>query len=79
MKERKPMFDRIKEVLLEYVDVPEDSITLDTRFLADLNMNSMDIMAMVGQIEDELDVTIETEDLSDIFTVGELIKYLEEL
>jgi len=73
------MFDKIRSVLLEYVDVPEDSITPETQFLADLAMNSMDIMAMIGQLEDEFDVTIETEDLSEIYSVSDLVGYLENL
>ncbi|MBQ1553472.1 MAG: acyl carrier protein [Clostridia bacterium] len=70
------MFEKIRGIMLDYVDVDPESITLETRFLADLNMNSLDIMDMVGRMEDEFDVTIETEDLNTIFTVGELIDYL---
>ena len=73
------MFEKIRSIMLEYVDVPEESITAETQFLADLAMNSMDIMAMIGQFEDEFDVTIETEDLNDIITVGDLVEYLEKI
>lgn len=72
------MFEQVKDILLEYVDVPAETITPDTRFLADLHMNSMDIMAMVGQMEDEFDTEIDTEDLMEIFTVADLVNYLEE-
>lgn len=73
------MFEKIVDIMLEYNDVPRESITPDTRFLADLAMNSLDIMDMVGAMEDEFDVTIETEDLNKIFTVQDLIDYLENL
>ena len=72
------MLEKIREIMLEYVDVPAEDITPDTKFLADLKMNSLDIMTMVGQMEEEFDLTIETEDLNDIFTVQNLIDYLEE-
>ena len=72
------MFEKLKEIMLEYVDVPEESITPETRFLADLAMNSLDIMTMVGELEDEFDVEIPTEDLNDIFTVQDLMDYLTE-
>ena len=65
--------------MLEYVDVPESSITLDTQFLADLAMNSMDIIALIGQLEDEFDVTIDSDDLNDISTVRDLVEYLESI
>lgn len=73
------MFEKIVDIMLDYNDVPRTSITPDTRFLADLHMNSLDIMDMVGQMEDEFNVVIATEDLNDIFTVQDLVEYLENL
>ncbi len=70
------MFDKVRDIILEYVDMPKDDIKPETKFLADMAMNSLDIMTMVGQMEDEFDVTIETEDLNDIFTVQDLVDYL---
>ena len=72
------MFDKVRDIILEYVDIPREDIKPETKFLADMAMNSLDIMTMVGQMEDEFDVTIETEDLNDIFTVQDLVDYLNE-
>lgn len=72
------MFEQIREVILEYVDVPKDSITPNTKFMADIHMNSLDIMTMVGELEDAYDITIETEDLNTIFTIQDLIDYINE-
>lgn len=72
------MFDKIRDVILEYVDMPRESITPETTFLADMHMNSLDIMTMIGQLEDEYDITIETEDLNDIYTMQQLVDYVEE-
>ena len=72
------MFDKIRDVILEYVELPKESITPDTRFLADMHMNSLDIMTMIGQLDDEYDITIETEDLNDIYTMQQLVDYIEE-
>jgi acyl carrier protein len=73
------MFEKIVDIMLDYNDVPRDSITPDTRFLADLHMNSLDIMDMVGQMEEEFGVVIATEDLNSIFTVQDLADYLNDL
>ncbi|MBR5428653.1 MAG: acyl carrier protein [Clostridia bacterium] len=73
------MFEKIVGIMLEYNDVPRESITPETRFLADLHMNSLNIMDMVGQMEEEFDVVIATEDLNDIFTVQDLVNYLNNL
>lgn len=72
------MFEQIRNAILEYVDVPKDSITPDSKFMADIHMNSLDIMTMVGDLEDTFDITIETEDLSSIFTIQDLIDYIND-
>ena len=72
------MFEQIRNAILEYVDVPKDSITPDSKFMADIHMNSLDTMTMVGDLEDTYDITIETEDLSSIFTIQDLIDYINE-
>ena len=72
------MFEKIKTTLLNYVDVEPDNITPQTEFLKDLKMNSYDIITMIGQLEEEFGITIETEDLETMLTVGDLAKYLSE-
>ena len=73
------MFEKIVDIMMDYNDVPRESITPDTRFLADLHMNSLDIMDMVGHMEEEFNVVIATEDLNSIFTVQDLADYLNDL
>ncbi len=72
------MFDKVVDIILEYVDMPRADIKPETKFLADMKMNSLDIMTMVGQMEEEFECTIETEDLDNIFTVQDLVDYLNE-
>lgn len=73
------MFEKVKKTLLEYVDCNPEEITEGTEFLKDLKMNSYDIITMIGQIEDEFGITIDYEDLHDILTVGDLVKYLSDV
>ena len=72
------MFEKVRNTLLEYIEVDKDSITEDTEFLKDLKMNSYDIFTIIGQLEDEFDITIETEELEHIVTVGDLARYLSD-
>lgn len=72
------MYEKIVNILLDYVEVPKEDITPETRFLADLKMNSLDIMTMVGEMEEIFDSTIETEDLNDIWTIQDLVDYISE-
>ena len=71
------MYEKICEILLNYVEEPEGGLTPETKFIDDLAMNSLDIMTMIGDIEDELNITIETADLRSLFTLQDLVKYLE--
>lgn len=72
------MFEKVRKTLLEYIEVDKESITEDTEFLKDLKMNSYDIFTIIGQLEDEFDITIETEAMEHIVTVGDLAKYLSD-
>ena len=72
------MFEKVRNTLLEYIEVDKESITEDTEFLKDLKMNSYDIFTIIGQLEDEFDITIETEAMEHIVTVGDLAKYLSD-
>lgn len=72
------MYEKICEIILEYVDEPEGGLLPETKFIDDLAMNSLDIMTMAGQIEDEFDLTIETSELNGINTIGDLVNYLSD-
>ena len=61
------------------VDVNADDITEESRFVEDLGFNSYDFMSLLGELENEFDVTVDESDAIDIHTVGEVVKYLEEL
>ena len=71
------MIEKVKEKLMDYVEYPADQITADTQIIKDLEMNSFDIVTMLGELEEEYSVKFEQEDLEQILTVGDLAKYLE--
>ena len=72
------MFDKVKELIMEEMDVEESQVTLDASFKDDLEVDSLDLFEMVMTLEDEFDVEIASEDLESIKTVGDLVNYLEE-
>ena len=72
------MFEKVRTILLDYVDIDMNDITLETEFLKDLKMNSYDIVTMIGQLEEEFGITVEAEELEAIVTVGDLAKYLSD-
>ncbi|KAA8828282.1 MULTISPECIES: acyl carrier protein [Bifidobacterium] len=72
------MFEKVRTMLLEYVDVDPRTITPETEFLKDLKVTSYDILTMVGELEDEFGIHISDDELKDMLTVGDLAKYLSE-
>ena len=52
---------------------------MESRFMEDLGFTSFDFMSMLGELEDEFDVEIDQQEVSDIRTVGEALTYLEQL
>lgn len=73
------MLEKMKEIICQYVEVDPEAITPEARFIEDLGFNSYDIMCMLGDAEAEFDIEIDQEQIADKKTVGELLKYFEEL
>ena len=71
------MYEKICEILLNYVEEPEGGLRPETRFVEDLAMTSLDVMTMIGDVEDEFNVEIETRDLQSLHTIEEFVDYLK--
>lgn len=73
------MIEKIKELICNYVDADPEAITENSRFIEDLSFNSYDFMSMLGELEDQLGVTVDEEEILNLHTVGDAAAYLEEL
>ena len=73
------MFDKLADIIVNYVEVNREDIKSESRFMEDLGFTSFDFMSMLGEIEDELDVEIVQEEAADIRTVQEAVDYLEKI
>lgn len=71
------VLEKIKPILASQFDVDEDSITPETRLVEDLEADSLDVVDLVMNIEDEFEVEIPDEDVENIKTVGALVEYIE--
>lgn len=71
------MLETVKEILLEYTEVPANEITLATNLAADLDLNSLDIVNIVVAFEDEFGIEIPDRAIRDLTTVEDVVKYLE--
>ena len=73
------MFEQLKTVIVKYVEVNEETITPESRFMEDLGFTSFDFMSMLGELEDEFDIEVDEHEVANIRTVGEAVEYLEKL
>jgi acyl carrier protein len=70
-------FERVKKIVVDRLGVDESKITLEASFKEDLGADSLDVVELVMELEDEFDLEISDEDAEKITTVGEVVKYIE--
>lgn len=73
------MFEKLVELICNYVEVEPEAVHPDSRFVEDLGFSSFDFMSMLGEAEEEFSVEIDPQAVSDIRTVQEAVDYLKGL
>ncbi len=73
------MFEKLVEIMVNYVEVEPENITPESRIVEDLGFTSFDFMSMLGELEDEFDIEIDQQEAANIRTVQEAVDYLEKL
>ena len=67
---------KVKEIIIDQLNVEGVEITAETRFKEDLDADSLDLFEMVMAIEEEYGVEIPSEELTSLLTVGSVVDYL---
>lgn len=70
-------FERVKTIILEQMDVEESNITMQSDFIEDLGADSLDIAELIMAFEDEFDIEIDDDDITNIKTVADIVKYFD--
>lgn len=73
------VFDKVKELLAEQLDVDAESITMESSISDDLGADSLDLVDLVMELENEFDTEIPDEDVQNIKTVGDVVNYIEKM
>ena len=69
------IFEKIKEIVVDQLGVNEDDVTLETRFIEDLEADSLDLFQVIMELEDAFDVKVE--EVENIKTVSDAVNYIE--
>ena len=72
------VFDKVKELIAEQLDVKADDITETSNIQDDLGADSLDVVDLVMALEDEFDVEIPEDQVENINTVGDIVKFIED-
>ena len=70
--------ERLKVIIIKQFGEGEKTVTFETSFVNDLGADSLDIVELVMELEDEFDVSIPDEDAEKMQTVSDALKYLNE-
>lgn len=71
------MLEKVKEVLVEAINVDADMITMEANLKDDLGIDSLAAVELSLELETAFDVRIEDEELAKLVTVADIVKLLE--
>ncbi len=72
------VFEKVRAIICDQLELDEDVVTLDSVLLEDLGADSIDLADLVMTLEDEFDMEISDEELENIRTVADIVKFIEE-
>lgn len=70
--------EKVVGIVSEQLNIPKEDIKLNSDFVADLKADSLDLVELVMEFEDEFGVQIPESDQEKIKSVGDAVKYITE-
>lgn len=71
------VFENVKKMIAKQLKADESTITADTRLVEDLKADSANVMVMIMDLEDNYGIVIEDDQIMNLKTVGDVVKYIE--
>ncbi|PWM68573.1 MAG: acyl carrier protein [Eubacteriales Family XIII. Incertae Sedis bacterium] len=72
------VFEKIREIIMEQLNVDQDDVTMDTHLMKDLEADSLDAVEIIMAIEDEFEIEIPDDDAEKFQNVSDIVRFVEE-
>ena len=70
-------FENVRKNIARQLDIPEESITMESRLIEDLKADSANVMVMIMDLEDKFGIMVEDDQIMKMKTVGDVVDYIE--
>ena len=67
---------KVRDILLDILEIPEAELNFDKQIRAELGASSIDIVEIVADIENQFDLDIPEDDLGNLMTPNDIVKYI---
>lgn len=71
------IFEQVRDILAEQLDVDQADITMDSRLVEDLKADSLDFVDLIMSFEDEFKTEFSEDDADEFKTVSDIVNYIE--
>ena len=72
------VFENVKKMIAKQLKADESTITAESRLVEDLKADSANVMVMIMDLEDNYGIVIEDDQIMNLKTVGDVVKYIED-
>ncbi|EEG31613.1 acyl carrier protein [[Clostridium] methylpentosum DSM 5476] len=72
------VLEKVTSILVDQLDVDEEKVTMEASISDDLGADSLDVVDLVMSLEEEFNIEIPDEEVENIKTVGDIVKYVED-
>lgn len=70
-------FEKLKNIIVEVLNVDESEVTMESTFIDDLGADSLDVFQIIMGLEEEFDIEIPNEEAEKIVTVGDAVEQIK--
>ena len=72
------VFEKVKNIIVDLLQVSEDAVTPEAHFIDDLGADSLDLVELIMGIEEEFNIEIPDGEAEKVVTVGDVVEYIKE-